>query len=65
MEDWRYESLNRRLDRLQEEMREVKGRTYKVESWQGLFPLNVLTAVCWLFSIGMLIFVLAEALAGS
>jgi hypothetical protein len=60
MEDWRYENLSNRMDRLQEEVREVRGRTNKVESWQSLLPFRVSMAICWLVIAGVWILVIAD-----
>jgi len=53
MEDWRYENLSSRMDRLQEEVREVRGRTNKVESWQNQVPFRIWLAVFWLMMAGI------------
>ena len=53
MEDWRYENLSSRMDRLQEEVREVRGRTNKVERWQNMVPFRVWMAVFWLMMAGI------------
>lgn len=61
MEDWRYENLRDDIRRAREETREVRERTYRIESWQSLLPLRVMFGVCWLFSAGMIVFALARA----
>jgi hypothetical protein len=61
MEDWRYENLTQEVKRLREDLYEVRGRTNKVESWQSLFPLNVLIAVMWLIAAGMAVFSVVAA----
>jgi hypothetical protein len=65
MEDWRYETLEADVKRLREELREVRGRTYEVETWQSMLPLRVMVKVMWLMAAGTMIFVIAEALARS
>lgn len=63
MEDWRYESLRQEVKRLRDELYEVRGRTNKVESWQSLFPLNLMIVVMWLIAAGIAVFSLAVAAA--
>lgn len=65
MDDWRYENLREDLGRLREELREVEGRTYKVETWQSLVPFRVWLAICWLVIAGIWILVIVEALGHS
>lgn len=65
MEDWRYENLKADVKLLREELREVRGRTYKVENWQSMLPLRVMEKLIWLMAAGTAIFVIAEALARS
>ncbi|HET7509148.1 MAG TPA: hypothetical protein VFJ65_02765 [Solirubrobacterales bacterium] len=65
MEDWRYENLKADMKLLREEVREVRGRTYKVENWQSMLPLRVMEKVMWLIAAGTVIFVIAEVLARS
>lgn len=60
MEDWRYENLSGRMDRLQEEVRKVRGRTNRVESWQSLLPFRVSMAICWLAIAGIWILTIAD-----
>lgn len=65
MDDWRYENLRDDVNRLRKEIREVEGRAYKVETWQSLLPLRVLMGITWLFAVGMVVFAIARAAAGS
>jgi|GEM_PF-1674476 len=65
MEDWRYENLKADVKLLRDELCKLEGRTYKVESWQNLLPLRVMEKVMWLMAAGVVIFVMAEALARS
>jgi hypothetical protein len=60
MEDWRYENLSDRIDRLQDEVREVRGRTNKVESWQSLMPFRFWMGVWWLMIAGIWIAVIVD-----
>lgn len=55
MDDWRYESLRRDIDRLEKELRKTEDRTYDLQLWQRLFPLRVTGAVFWLIAIGLAI----------
>lgn len=61
MEDWPYENLRDDHRRLREEIREVRERTYKLETWQMFLPMRVMFGICWLFSAGMLVFAIARA----
>jgi hypothetical protein len=63
VDDWRYETLRDDVGRLRKEIREVEGRTYKVETWQSLLPLRVMMGSCWLFSAGMIMFTIIRAAA--
>lgn len=65
MEDWRYENLRADINRLREDLQEVRGRTYKVETWQSLFPLRTLFVILWLVTIGIWVTGIAEAIARS
>ena len=65
MEDWRYENLRDDMKRLREDLQEVRGRTYKVETWQSLFPLRTLMVISWLVVIGIWVSGIAEAIARS
>lgn len=65
MEDWRYENLKEDIKRLREDVQEVRGRTYKLESWQDFFPLRVLMVVVWMVTIGIWVAAIAEAISRS
>jgi hypothetical protein len=65
VEDWRYENLREDMKRLREDLQEVRGRTYSVETWQSLFPLRVLMVILWLIAIGIWVSGIAEAIARS
>lgn len=65
MEDWRYENLEADVKYLQEEIRELRGRTSKVENWQFMMPLRVMEKFMWLMAAGTVIFVIAEVIARS
>ena len=61
MEDWRYENLSNRIDRLQDEVREVRGRTNKVENWQSLMPFRIGMGIWWLMIAGIWIAMIVDA----
>lgn len=65
MEDWRYENLKKDMKRLREDLREVQGRTYKIQTWQDLFPLRTLFVILWLVVIGIWATGIVEAIARS
>lgn len=65
MEDWRYDNLKADMKLLREEIREVKGRTYKVENWQFMLPMRVMMGIVWLVTAGIWVFGIAEAIARS
>jgi hypothetical protein len=61
MDDWRYETLREDVRRLRKELNEVERRTWKVEYWQGLQPMRISFAICWLLIAGMWAAVIADA----
>jgi hypothetical protein len=63
MEDWRYESLRRDIQRLEKELCKTDDRTLEVQHWQRLLPLRVTGAIFWLIaaSFAILPFILALA----
>lgn len=62
MEDWRYENLRDRIDRLQDEIREVRGRTNKVENWQSLMPFRIWMGIWGLIIAAIWIAVIVDAM---
>jgi hypothetical protein len=65
MEDWRYESLQRDIRRLEKELRKTDDRTFEVQHWQRLLPLRVTGAFFWLIAAGLAILPFVLALARS
>lgn len=61
MEDWRYDLLKEDINRLRDDLIEVRTRTWKIENWQGMLPFRIWLAVCWLAILGMWTFVIAGA----
>lgn len=65
MEDWRYENMRDDIKRIQEDLRDIRGRTHRVESWQDFFPLRAMIAITWLVAIGIWVAGIAEKVAST
>jgi hypothetical protein len=56
VEDWRYENLR-------DEVADLRRRTHKLETWKMLLPMWVFLGICWLYSVGMIVFAVTRAAA--
>jgi hypothetical protein len=53
MDDWRYENLRTDVRKLQKEIYELRGRTWKIETWKDLLPHRVMLVIWWLVIAGI------------
>jgi hypothetical protein len=65
VEDWRYENLKDDVEQLRKGMRDLEGRTQKVETWQILLPMRAMMLVLWLLAGGMVALAIVRAATGS